>query len=95
MQTNNKGVVWFELSGVYRWQIIKSNPCCDKSGAYLGGGFGGLGPPGSPKGRQKERKKERERKREGRKEEKIGKEGNKKGKREERGSKKDKRKKES
>ena len=34
-----------------------------QSGAYLGGGFGGLGPPGSPKGRQKERKKKRERKR--------------------------------
>ena len=49
------------------------------TGAYLGGGFGGLGPPGSPKGRQKERKKERERKREGRKEEKRGKEGKKEG----------------
>ena len=62
------------------------------SGAYLGGGFGGLGPPGSPKGRQKERKKKRERKREGRKEEKKG-IRKKKGKKE--GARKKKRKKES
>ena len=55
------------------------------SGAYLGGGFGGLGPPGSSKGRQKERKKERERKREGREEGKRGEE--KKGKRKKKGKK--------
>ena len=45
------------------------------SGAYLGGGFGGPGPPGSPKGRQKEGKrkgKERERGEKSEKEEKKG-----------------------
>ena len=36
-----------------------------------GGGFGGMGPPGSPKGRQKERKKEKEKER--KREEKRGK----------------------
>ena len=50
------------------------------------GGFGGLGPPGSPKGRQKERKKKRKRKERerGKNRKKEEKEGNKKKKREER-----------
>ena len=45
-------------------------------GRILGGGFGGLGPPGSPKGRQKERKKEKGKKERG---EKRGKKEEKKG----------------
>ena len=62
-----------------------------QSGAYLGGGFGGPGPPGSPKGRQKERKKRKGKEREGRKEEQRGKEGNKKEKRKKEGARKKKR----